>query len=85
MVKPLRDNVVIKQQVEEETKAGLIITSTGQQPQGIGEVIAIGSDVVDINVGDKVLYTDYAADPFTVNEEKLILIKSTGILGIIET
>ncbi len=84
MVKPLRDNVVIKQQVEEETKAGLIITSTGQ-PQGIGEVIAIGSDVELIKVGDKVLYTDYAADPFTVNEEKLILIKSSGILGIIET
>lgn len=85
MVKPLRDNVVIKQQVEEETKSGLIITSAGQQPQGIGEVIAIGSDVVDVKVGDKVLYTDYAADPFTVNEEKLILIKSSGILGIIET
>lgn len=84
MVKPLRDNVVIRQQVEEETKAGLIITSTGQ-PQGIGEVIAIGSDVELIKVGDKVLYTDYAADPFTVNEEKLILIKSSGILGIIET
>lgn len=84
MVKPLRDNVVIKQQTDEETKSGLVFVRD-DKPQGIGEVIAVGSEVELIKVGDKVLYTDYAADPFTVNEEKLILIKSSGILGIIET
>lgn len=82
MVKPLRDNVVIKQQTEEETKSSFYVPD--DNAQGIGEVIAVGSDVEVIEVGDRVLYTDYAADLFTVNKEKLILIKSTGILGIIE-
>ena len=56
-MKPLRDEVVIKQQSREnKTEAGIILTTDVAIKENVGEVVAMGSKAEELNIGDKVLF-----------------------------
>ena len=59
---PLGDRVLVKvQEVETKTASGIIIPdNASQEKPTTAEVVAIGSEVKDIVVGDQVMYAQYA-------------------------
>ncbi len=91
--RPLFDRVVIKNlEKSNKTKSGIIIPeSVGDEPL-YGEVVAIGDgDYFDgnkmemyVKVGDKVLYNKYGATNFKCEDETLIILRQSDILGIFE-
>ncbi len=57
-IKPIGNRVAILQKDAEQTTAsGLIIPDVAQEKPQQGEVVAIGSKVEDIAVGDTVIYS----------------------------
>lgn len=88
MIKPLRDNVVIRKLKEEETKSGIIIPSTTKDKPQFAEVVAVGSGTKDIQMhvqeGDKVLFSKYAGIGMKVENEELTMIKQADIIAIVE-
>ena len=88
-IKPLADRVLVKPAAaEEKTVSGIIIPDTAKEKQLKGEIIAVGEGTKDekmvVKKGDKVLYGKYAGTEIEYNDEKLIIMRQSDVLAIIE-
>ena len=90
---PLGDKIVLKQlKAEEKTKSGIILASAAQEKPQEAEVIAVGPGgvvdgkevVMQVKVGDKVIYSKYAGTDVELEGEKYIIVKQNDILAIVE-
>ena len=92
-LKPLFDRVVIKDaEMEETTKGGLILTSSAKEKPQYAFVVAVGpGGVVDgkdvtmqVEVGQKVVYSKYAGTEIKIDGEEYKIIRQSDILAVIE-
>ena len=92
-VKPLGDRVVIKNcEAEETTKSGLILTSAAKEKPQMALVIAVGPGgnvdgkeiTMNVNAGEKVIYSKYAGTEVKVDGEELIIVRQSDILAVVE-
>jgi chaperonin GroES len=93
-IRPLHDRVVIRRMEEERTSAGgIIIPDSATEKPNRGEVIAAGNGKItdtgdvramDVKVGDKVLFGQYAGTTIKVDGEELLMMKEDDILAVIE-
>ena len=92
-LKPLFDRVVMKDaEMEETTKGGLILTSTAKEKPQYAIVVAVGpGGVVDgkevtmqVEVGQKVVYSKYAGTEIKIDGEELKIVRQSDILAIVE-
>ena len=92
-IKPLFDKVVVEAlETEEKTNSGFILPSASQEKQQMAKIVAVGpgglvdgKDVVmQVKVGDKVLYSKYAGSEFKVDGKELVIIRQSDILAIVE-
>ena len=94
LVKPLRENVLIKR-VEEENKSagGIILPDTAKEKPSEGVVVAVGQGRVtpdgkvlpmNVKVGDTVLFAKWTGTDIKVNGEPHLIVKEGDILAIIE-
>lgn len=91
---PLEDKVVIKQApAETKTASGLVIPDTAKEKPQQGEVLAVGPGrrddkgqliPVDINVGDKVLYSKYGGTEVTYEGEDYLIVSARDVLAILK-
>ncbi|GBE30951.1 MAG TPA: co-chaperone GroES [Bacteroidetes bacterium] len=96
-VRPIDERVLLKVVEKDEKSAGGIIipdTVNKERPQ-VGEVIALGDDIVNkdlerkplsqiVSVGDQVLFAKYGGTEVTVDDEDYLLVNRTDILGVLE-
>lgn len=92
-IKPLGDRVVIqKLEAETTTKSGILLTGTAKEQPQEAKVVAIGPGAMvegkrvpmDVEVGNKVLYSKYAGTDVKVDSEEYIILKQDDILAIVE-
>ena len=92
-LKPLFDRVVIKDaEMEETTKGGLILTSSAKEKPQYAFVVAVGpGGVVDgkdvtmqVEVGQKVVYSKYAGSEIKIDGEEYKIVRQSDILAIVE-
>ena len=93
-LKPLGDRLVVEPKEREQTTAsGLILPETAAEKPQEGEVLAIGPGrrdddgkrvEMDVKVGDRVLYAKYGGTEVKVDGKKLLILKESDILDIIE-
>ena len=81
-IKPLGDRVVIKKlEAETTTKSGILLTGTAKEQPQEAEVVAIGPGAMvegkrvpmDVEAGNKVLYSKYAGTDVKVDGEEYII------------
>lgn len=91
-IKPLGDRVVVTPQpAEEKTASGLFIPDTAKEKPQRGEVISVGPGRVEngtkidmtVSPGDTVLYGKYSGTEITIDDEELLIMRESDILGII--
>ena len=92
-VKPLFDKVVVESiGTEEKTASGFILPSAAQEKQQMAKIIAVGPGgvvdgkeiVMQVKVGDTVLYSKYAGSDFKVDGKELTIIRQSDILAVVE-
>ena len=92
-IKPLADRVVVKLvEVEETTSSGIILAASAQEKPQIAEVVAVGPGgmvdgnevVMYINVGDKVITSQYSGTKVKLDKEEYTIVKQSDILAIVE-
>ena len=90
---PLGDKIVLKKVVAEETtKSGIVLPGQAKEKPQEAEVIAVGPGgnidgtevVMQVKVGDKVIYSKYAGTDVELDDEKFIIVKQSEILAIVE-
>jgi len=91
-LKPLGDNVVVKQaEAEQTTKSGFIIPDSAQEKPQKGTVIAVGEGryekgarvPIDVKVGDTVIYSKYGGTDVKVDDVEYKILKATDIYAIL--
>lgn len=93
-LKPLGDRVVVEpMEQEEKTASGIILPETAKEKPQKGVIIAAGPGrygeedervPMDVKVGDHVLYAKYAGTEVKINDKKLLILKESDILAIVE-
>ncbi|NLD34327.1 MAG: co-chaperone GroES [Clostridiales bacterium] len=92
-VKPLGDRVVIKNvETEETTKSGIILTGAAKEKPQMAEVLAVGPGgnvdgkeiVMQVKVGQKVIYSKYAGTEVKIDDQEIIIVRQSDILAVVE-
>ena len=93
-LKPLGDHVIVKpSKPEEVTKSGIILPGRSDEKSEQGEVIAVGPGkinekgervVIDVKVGDKVVFKKYALDEIKIDGEEVYVLSQDDIVAVIE-
>lgn len=90
---PLGDKVVLKQLVAEETtKSGIVLPGQAKEKPQQAEVVAVGPGgvvdgkevVMQVKVGDKVIYSKYAGTEVKLEDEEFIIVKQNDIVAVVE-
>jgi chaperonin GroES len=93
-IKPLGDRLLVEPIEKEETIAGgLLLPETAKEKPQQGAVLATGEGrrddngkriPLDVQTGDKVLFAKYAGTEIKVDGKKLLIMKESDILGIVQ-
>ncbi|MBQ0114762.1 MAG: co-chaperone GroES [Bacteroidales bacterium] len=87
-IKPLSDRVLIEPAKAEEVVGGIIIPDSAKEKPLKGVVRAAGNGTKDeemvVKAGDTVLYGKYAGTEIEVDGEKLLMMRQSDILAIVE-
>ncbi len=93
-IRPLGDRVIVEPlEQEEKTASGIYIPETAKEKPQEGTVLAAGEGrrdedgdriPMDVKAGDKVLFAKYAGTEIKIEGKKLLIMKETDILGILE-
>ena len=90
---PLGDRVVLKQmEAEETTKSGIVLPGQAKEKPQQAEVIAVGpGGVVDgkevkmeVEAGQKVIYSKYAGTEVKMDGEEFIIVRQSDILAVVK-
>lgn len=92
-IRPIGDRIVVKPASKEEvTKSGLIIPDTAKEKPQEGVVVAVGAGklldngdraVLELKVGDKVLFAKYGGTEFKYEGEDLLVLRESDILAVL--
>ncbi len=93
-LKPLGDRVVVEPiEQDEMTASGLILPETAKEKPQKGTILAAGPGArdedgkrvgLDVSTGDIVLFAKYAGTEFKVDSKKLLILKESDLLAIVE-
>jgi len=93
-LKPLGNRVVVEPIEEEDiTAGGIVLPETAKEKPQKGNVISVGPGernekgdriMMDIKKGDVVLYAKYAGTEIKVNGKKLLILRESDVLAIVE-
>lgn len=93
-LKPLGDRLIVKPiEQEEMTAAGIVLPETAKEKPQKGEILAAGPGgrddsgdriEMEVSVGDTVLFAKYAGTEIKVEGDKLLILRESDILAIVE-
>ncbi len=93
-IEPLGDKVVVKRtEAEETTAGGIVLPGAAREKPQQGRVLSIGNGQLlkdgsrcqlQINEGDRVLFSSYAGNEIEVDGDKLLIMSESDILAILE-
>ena len=93
-IRPLHDRIVVRRVEEEQkTAGGILLPGAAQEKPSQGEVLATGNGQIrdngeiralDVKVGDKILFGQYAGQTVKVDGDELLIMKESDVLGVLE-
>ena len=93
-LKPLGGRVIVEPiEQEEMTAGGIILPETAKEKPQEGKILAAGPGdrdedgeriPMEVQVGDKVLYAKYSGAEVKVDGKKLLILRESDILAVVE-
>ena len=82
-LKPMADNILLKQtEAAETTTSGIILATTKEKP-AIYEVMSAGPDVKEIKTGDKVVIGNFTGNEIKLDGVDYKFVKQEDILAVV--
>ena len=87
-LKPMADNILLKQtEAEETTSSGIILATTNKEKPAIYEVVSVGPGTKDVTmtiaVGDKVVVNKHVGTDITLDKVDYKFVKQDDVLAIV--
>jgi len=93
-LKPLADRLVVEPiEREDMTASGIYVPETVKEKPQEGKVLAVGPGrkdddgkriPMDVTEGDRVLYARYAGSEVKLEDKKVLILKESDVLAILE-
>jgi len=93
-LRPLGDRVVVlPTEKESRTASGIVLPESAKEKPQEGRIVAAGNGnrdekgdriAMDVKVDDVVLYAKYAGTEVKIEDKKLLILKESDILAIVE-
>ena len=93
-LQPLGDRVVVRREEgESRTAGGIVLPDAAKEKPTRGVIEAVGNGKLlddgsrgklQVQVGDRVLFTTWAGETFKVSDDELLLMREEDILAILE-
>jgi chaperonin GroES len=93
-LQPLGDRVVVRREEgESRTAGGIVLPDAAKEKPTRGVIEAVGNGKLlddgsrgklQVEVGDRVLFTSWAGETFKIGDEELLLMREEDILAILE-
>ena len=87
-LRPMADNILLKQhEAEETTTSGIILATTNKEKPAIYEVVSAGPGTKDLEVtvkpGDKVVVGKFVGSEIKLDGEEYKFVKQDDILAVV--
>ena len=83
-LKPLSAHVVAQREAaESKTASGLYLPDAAKEKPVVAKVVAVGKDVKEVKVGDRVVYKEYAPTELKTGGEEFLILKEEDVLAIL--
>ena len=87
-LKPMADNVLLRQHEEaEQNFSGIILATTNKEKPAIYEVVAVGPGTKDVEMvlsaGDKVVVSKFVGTDITLDKVDYKFVKQDDILAVV--
>ena len=93
-LKPLGSRLVVEPiEQEDVTASGIVLPETAKEKPQKGKVLSMGPGdrdedgkriPMDVKVGDTVLYAKYSGTEIKIDQKKLLILKESDVLAIVE-
>ena len=93
-LRPLADRLIVEPiEREQTTQSGLVLPETAKEKPQEGKVLAVGPGArdadgdrisMDVSEGDVVLFAKYAGTEIKVEGTKVLVLKESDVLAIVE-
>lgn len=84
-LQPLADYVVaVGEEPEQKTASGLYLPDNAQEKPKVAKVLAVGKDVKQLKVNDKIIYKSYSTTDVKVDGDEYILVKEEDVLATVK-
>jgi len=83
-LKPMADNILLKQnEAEETTSFGIILATTNKEKPAIYEVVSVGPDVKGVTNGDKVVVGNFVGSDIKLDGVDYKFVKLEDVLAVV--
>ena len=87
-LKPMADNILLKQhEAQESTASGIILATTNKEKPAIYEVVAVGPGKKDVamtvKAGDKVVVSKFVGTDVTLDKVDYKFVQQDDILAVV--
>jgi len=83
-LRPMADNILLKQtEAEETTSSGIILATTTKEKPAIFEVMSAGPEVKEIKAGDKVVVSKFVGSEIKLDGVEYKFVKLEDVLAIV--
>lgn len=85
-IQPMSDYVVVQaEKAATKTASGLYLPGGAQEKPKSAKVVAVGSDVDEVKVGENVIYkNDYEATTVRVDKEDYVIVYKKNIIALVK-
>ncbi|HEY2004317.1 MAG TPA: co-chaperone GroES [Candidatus Saccharimonadia bacterium] len=84
-LQPLADRIVAKPVEPESTSpAGILLPEQAKEKTTVAKVLAVGKDVKEVKVGDRIVHSEYGPNRFKDGNEELLIVKEEDVLAVVK-
>lgn len=81
-LKPLADRIVaVREAAETKTASGLYLPDGAKEKPVVAVVKAVGKDVKEIKVGDRIVYKEYSTTELKTGGVEYLIVKEEDVLA----
>jgi chaperonin GroES len=84
-LQPLSDYIVaVGEEAATKTASGIYLPDQAQEKPKTAKVVAVGPNVKQVKVGDRVVYKSYSTTEVKVGNDEYILVKEEDVLATVK-
>jgi chaperonin GroES len=84
-LQPLADRIVAKPvEAEATSPSGILLPDQAKEKTQVAEVVAVGKDVKEVKVGDRIVHSEYGPNRFKQGVDELLIVKEEDVLAVVK-